>query len=124
MAWCFEDERTDETDLLLDRVLEEGAWVPNLWVYEVANVLAVGLRRGRLTQEDCHTVIGLLEKLPLTEAPFDMMIDTLVSRAEEYGLTAYDTAYLMTARALGVPLGSLDTQLREACTTIGIDVVP
>ena len=35
VAWCFEDEATDELDSLLDRVQREGAVVPSLWISEV-----------------------------------------------------------------------------------------
>src|SRR6185312_16432589 len=48
-AWFFEDERSEATDRLLDRLENETAAVPALWYFEVANVLAIGERRRRTT---------------------------------------------------------------------------
>ena len=31
LTWCFDDERTDATDALLERVVESGAAAPALW---------------------------------------------------------------------------------------------
>src|SRR6185437_4022074 len=47
VAWCFEDEATDEMDALLDRAQREGAMVPALWVWETSNALLIAQRRGR-----------------------------------------------------------------------------
>ncbi len=37
LSWYFEDERTPIADGLLERVAEQGAYVPTLWRLEVAN---------------------------------------------------------------------------------------
>ena len=47
-AWCFEDESDPAADALLDRVATDGATVPALWVFEVANLLARAERRDRV----------------------------------------------------------------------------
>ena len=49
MAWCFDDERTDATDALLRRLPHSPATVPQLWSLEVANVLALAVKKGRIT---------------------------------------------------------------------------
>lgn len=60
LAWCFEDE-TRETDIqLLDRLLGETIDVPTLWRLEIANVLALAERRGRITAGDIATFLDLL----------------------------------------------------------------
>ncbi|HEY5230790.1 MAG TPA: type II toxin-antitoxin system VapC family toxin, partial [Galbitalea sp.] len=50
MAWCFEDEATPPTEAVLDRLREDQAVVPAIWPLEIANVLLVAERRGRLTE--------------------------------------------------------------------------
>ena len=50
MAWCFEDEATNDTDVILDRLLEDEAIVPPLWQFEVTNVLLVAERQSRITE--------------------------------------------------------------------------
>ena len=49
LAWCFADEATPATDVLLDRLADEDAVAPALWGLEVANALTMAERRGRLS---------------------------------------------------------------------------
>ena len=48
MAWYFDDESTDATDALLDRVTSSGAVVPGLWRLEIANAFETAVRRQRI----------------------------------------------------------------------------
>jgi hypothetical protein len=52
LSWCFVDQTTPESDLLLERVRDQGAVVPGLWHVEVANVLLQGEKRGRISSGD------------------------------------------------------------------------
>jgi predicted nucleic acid-binding protein len=65
MTWCFEDEASHEADTLLERVRDDGAIVPALWFWEVANVLTLAARRGRITSGDVATRLALLSTLPI-----------------------------------------------------------
>ncbi len=65
LAWCFADEATPETDALLDRLRQDGAIVPALWRWEVGNVLALAVRRGRLDQSAATDRLRLLDALPI-----------------------------------------------------------
>lgn len=49
--WLFEDEATPEGDVALAAVRLGGAAVPVLWPVEIANVLGIAERRGRLTPD-------------------------------------------------------------------------
>jgi predicted nucleic acid-binding protein len=69
MAWCFEDEATDFTDRLLERLGSESAVVPSLWLLEVANVLIISERKGRTNQAKITTFLQLLGDLPITIEP-------------------------------------------------------
>ena len=72
LAWCFEDEATDEGDALFDRVRDEGALVPVLWPLEMCNVLLQAERRGRMTMGAVSSRLELMARLPITtdmEAP-------------------------------------------------------
>jgi hypothetical protein len=42
MTWCFADESTPYSRRVLQLLLNTYAEVPAVWVFEVANVLAVG----------------------------------------------------------------------------------
>ena len=59
MAWCFEDEVTDDTEAVLDRLRSEQAIVPAIWPLEVANVLLVAERRGRISEAQINRFIRL-----------------------------------------------------------------
>jgi predicted nucleic acid-binding protein len=60
MAWCFEDESSDETWQLLDRLANDSVLVPGIWSAEVANVLLVAERRRRLTRPQARAFIARL----------------------------------------------------------------
>jgi len=65
MAWCFEDEASAAADAILERVRDDGALVPALWVWEVANVLTLAARRGRIGGGDVAARLALMTALPI-----------------------------------------------------------
>lgn len=123
MAWGFEDEATAAADDVLDRVASEGALVPPLWAYEVANVLAVAERRGRVSIAQSGRFTTLLSQLPIVVAePLDP--GALATAARTHGLSAYDAAYLALALREGVPLATLDDRLAGVARKAGVEVLP
>ena len=124
MAWCFEDEASDDTDAVLDRVGEEGALVPSLWRFEVANVLLVAERRGWLKQARATRFLTLLDQLPIQVAEATSDTSALLGAARVSGLSAYDAAYLLLAEVLGAPLATLDAGLAKAAGAAGLTVLP
>lgn len=126
MAWCFADEASAEADLLLDRLRDHGAVVPDLWFWEVGNVLNGAIRRGRLSAADVAARLALLAALPIEtdagSAPRAWR-ETL-SLAQAHDLTVYDAAYLELAARLGVDLATSDKALKVAALSLGLTVVP
>lgn len=120
ISWCFEDEATPATEALLDRLGEAEAVVPALWFYEVANVLVVAERRGRLTEAQAERFIGLLGRLPIRVEPGEAPMSSLLAIGRRHGLSAYDAAYLALAEHPGLPLASLDSPLRAAARRAGV----
>jgi predicted nucleic acid-binding protein len=125
LAWCFDNEATEATDRVLERVANEAAAVPAIWHVEVANVLALAERRRRITQARSAQFIALIEGLEIVvdeETPsraFDRVLD--LARSER--LSAYDAAYLELAMRLGVPLASKDADLCNAAQQLGVSVL-
>lgn len=122
VAWCVEDEASPQTDVLLERVRDEGAVVPQLWPLELGNVLVQAARRGRLSASDIAARVELLAELPVRiddETASRALGDVLpLARAE--GLTTYDAAYLELAMRRGLPLATKDGDLRGAAQRNGV----
>lgn len=120
MAWCFEDERSEATDALLEEVARHGGVVPALWSAEVANVLLVAERRARVTRAEAGRLVALLDRLPLERVEVEPGLTDLVTLGRERGLTAFDAAYLACALSEGLPLATLDGALAEAARAVGV----
>lgn len=125
LAWCFEDEHTPPLLALLRRVEESGAIAPNLWPLEAINGLFVAERRGRLDAMRRRRLQTFLEMLPISiDSETTARVWTVTARlAEEWGLSAYDAAYLELADRRGLPLASLDRQLRNAASGLGVPLL-
>jgi predicted nucleic acid-binding protein len=120
-AWAFaEDHRNAE--LTLARVRTEEALVPGLWWYEVRNVLVIGERRGRLTEQQTgrflRDISGL--RISLDRTPDEPAVMALARR---HRLTVYDATYLELALREVVPLATLDQALAAAAQAEGVSLV-
>lgn len=123
MGWCFDDEATDQTDAVLDSLEHDEAVVPTLWHLEVANILLVAERRGRISEAQAARFLNLLGRLPIRT---DMMpIDTtaVLAAGRRHDLSAYDAAYLVLAERLAAPLATLDDKLISASKNAGVSLV-
>ena len=123
LSWCFEDEVTEATLRIRERLSTERAVVPSLWLLEVANVLLLGARRGRLTAEAAAEFADLLLGLPIDVVEPERDIADLMQLAAEHRLTAYDKAYLQVAAARRLPLATMDATLAEAARAAGVDLL-
>ncbi len=116
LAWIYMEERSEAIASVFDQLIAAGAWVPSLWRLEIANVLEMGVRRGRMDAAFRDATLADLELLPIQTDP-----DTekhawrsTLRLAERHRLTIYDAAYLELAMRRGLPLASLDRELRAA----------
>ena len=125
VAWCFQDEATAYTESILDLVTSGSeAVVPSLWPYEVANVLALAERRRRATWASIRSFLDRLYSLPVRvdEGGMTTAFEQVLSTARERRLSAHDAAYLELAVREGVPLATLDGELRRAATASGVKI--
>jgi predicted nucleic acid-binding protein len=122
LAWSLEDEQDDYADAIMDALAEGEAVVPPLWPYEIANALRMAERRGRITPTDTVRILGLLEPLPIrvSAADHERARREVLDLARQEGLTVYDAAYLELAMRQGLPLATLDDDLREAAGRVGV----
>ena len=93
-----------------------------LWCHELRNVLLVGERRGRLTEQETARFLrdtsGLRSSLDRT--PDELAVMAL---ARWHRLTVYDTAYLELALREAVALATLDQALARAARAQGMAVL-
>ncbi len=126
LPWCFADEATAATNAVLIRLRTgDEAIVPAHWPVEVANALLIAVRRQRISPDDAHQFLLDLESLPMrVEATTKNLVRAGVFPvAEQYGLTVYDAAYLELALREGIPLMTLDKDLRKAAGASGVPLV-
>ncbi len=110
LAWCFDDEATEATRALLDRFEDERAEVPSLWHLELANALAMGERKGRITPARASEFISLIDGLPIVidERTPNVALSSVLELSRREELSAYDASYLELAMRRGVPLATKD----------------
>lgn len=121
-AWCFADEAGEYTRGVLAAFRNARAYVPELWGLEIANVLLVGERRGRISRQEADRFLALIRSLPILvdQHPCMDALERVLGLARDYSLSAYDAAYLELAHRLGVPLATLDARLASAAQDSGV----
>ena len=127
MTWLFEHEATKDTDALLGMLSGPGkAIVAQHWVLEVGNVLLGAERSKKKTPADTTLFLNLLSKLAIESDVHTEQYATTTTLAlgRRHQLSSYDAAYLELAMRLGLPLASLDKNLRKAAQAEGIPVLP
>ena len=124
LAWCFSDEASDYADAVLVALEGQTILVPAIWGLEIANAVLSGERSKRLRQPDIRRFTTLLESLsPVQDVqPVCDHVSNVLPLAREYGLSAYDAAYLELSIRHGAPLATLDGRLQKAAHKAGIGI--
>ena len=125
LNWYLTDEQDREYSVAGFGALgDREILVPSLWVYEIANVLLIAQRRGRIAPERIQYVLD-------TVTDFNLRIDEVVPKsavrltrlASQYALTVYDAAYLDLAMRSSNPIATKDKALMKAMGAAGIQAV-
>jgi predicted nucleic acid-binding protein len=124
LAWCFPDEASDYADAVLVALEGQTILVPAIWGLEIANAVLAGERSKRLRQPEIRRFVTLLESLSLVQdiQPVCDHVSNVLPLAREYGLSAYDAAYLELSIRHGAALATLDGKLQKAAQKAGIRV--
>jgi len=122
LAWVYAAEITEAVRQVFNLVAGNGAWVPAIWRLEVANVLEMGVRRGRHDAAFRDAALADLAMLPIALDPeTDRHAWGATARlAARRNLTLYDAAYLELAQRRSLPLATLDRELRAAAAAEGV----
>jgi predicted nucleic acid-binding protein len=122
LAWFYADKTTPAIRGVVEMLVENGAWVPSLWSLEVANILETGVRRGRNDIAFRDATLADLSLLRISRDPETdkQAWNATLQLAHRHRLTLYDAAYLELAQRRGLPLATLDSDLRAAATAEGV----
>ena len=125
LAWVYSDETTQAVRRVFDLLTENGAWVPNLWKLEVANILEMGVRRGRHDAAFRDATLADLALLPINLDPETdrQAWGATAQLASRHRLTLYDAAYLELAQRRDLPFATLDRELRSAAGAEGVTLL-
>lgn len=85
---------------------------PQLVDYELANAALNKLRRKQATAETAAAALTTFSALDIERQP--TALDGVFRLAAQWGLTAYDAAYLWLAAELKAPLATFDSRLGAA----------
>lgn len=126
-SWCFPGDPTEDTPYsrrILSRLVTDDAVVPEIWGYEIANIISVAFRRGRIAQKQIDEYLQRLKALPIRVDSNDLWTNVgLEANARKWNLSAYDAAYLDLALRKGLPLATADVDLKKAAAAVGIQVL-
>lgn len=124
MSWCFPDEADGYAYAVLDALTGSTAMAPSLWPVEIANALAMGERRKRITRSDTTRFLALIAGLPIDidSETSARALDYVLPLARAFSLTAYDATYLDLAMREGLTLATLDVDLRKAARKAGVRI--
>jgi predicted nucleic acid-binding protein len=128
LSWCFPGDPTEDTPysrLILAKLAKDDAVVPDIWAFEVANIIFVACnKRKRITQRQIDQYLQRLRALPIRVEHSDLWANvSLESLARKWNLPAYDAAYLDLALRRTLPLATADDDLRKAAAAVGIHVL-
>jgi predicted nucleic acid-binding protein len=96
-----------------------------LWHKEIANVLSLAARSGRIPAEKVTAGSRLVESLPVdiaTLTPAEIH-GPVVDLVRWYRLTVYDASYLYIAMRDAAPLATMDKELLEAAPKAGVPIL-
>lgn len=126
MRWLLRDG-SDERLGYAARVLEllelqaGEAIVPGIWALEAANVIVKAQAKGLVTEARATAFIGLLHdmRISVDASTADRALGDTLQLARRFKLSSYDASYLELALREGLPLATLDADLRAAMLQTG-----
>jgi predicted nucleic acid-binding protein len=127
-AWLLPDEHSEAADRAYTclRASTVDAHAPEGWLWECGNIIANGVRTGRVDSADALLMWSVLDavrtrvELSTLEPP---QVRACLVLAMDHGLTIHAAAYLWLAKSLGLPLLTHDESLARACSKQKVPVL-
>jgi predicted nucleic acid-binding protein len=112
VKWYVHEVHTAAASRFLDARFEP--IVPDLLWSEFGNILWKKLRRGDLTADAAHEIVGELKRVSIKTEPVAPFLEAALETAVKLGRTFYDGAYLTLAEHLDCRLVTADGKLYNA----------
>lgn len=125
LAIALEEAGPHAGAAILDRLARDGAVVPPIWRFEVANGLLVAVRRKRLEASRPVAILSEFNLLNIVvdSSSGDRAWGPAFALADRHRLSLYGASYLEVALRLGAPLASLDRALGRAARSEGVETL-
>lgn len=104
-----------ERDVALAQMRGRTLYAPSLIDYEVANVALSKIRRKAVTAAEAQRSAGIFGEMAIER--WDIELASVVRIGEQFGLTAYDAAYLWVAGRLRAPIATFDARVAAAAAS-------
>jgi predicted nucleic acid-binding protein len=119
------DEHNRKSEEMLLLASQSDIFAPALWPFEVANLLIFAQRRKRISGALLPRLSDAIDALPvMVESPLtSRQRRDVIALANEQDLTAYDSGYLELAMRSGSSLLTLDTKLKRAAKSVGVEAL-
>ena len=126
LCWFFEGQKTAYTEAVLECLARgDEALVPAVWPLEIVNSLVVAVRRKGVSPAQLETFVRDLKDLPVEVdlEGVERVYSSVVRISRQHQLSSYDAAYLDLALSEGLPLATLDKNLRAAAKRAGVELL-
>jgi predicted nucleic acid-binding protein len=119
------DEKTQAIDDAFSKIKDKELIVPQLWWYEIGNVLRTNVKRKRIDDAHLKNSFNFLSSYNFTtdaQGGIDY-IKTLFDLALKHDLSVYDASYLELGIRKQATVCTLDGPLKAACVASGLPVM-
>ena len=112
-CWALRDEDHPKATVALKELQHSSCFVPDIWWFEIRNILLTGERRGRIAPEESAASLRRISKLRILQES-DRNGTEILRLARKHRLTFYDASYLELAFNMNLPIATLDSDLLRA----------
>lgn len=108
-----------------ERMKDVSFVAPWIWRLEVVNAVLVKMRRKLLSEAQAIGALQFLDGLKIAFAtePTSRSLERFAAFARPLQLTAYDAAYVELALSRGLPILTMDRNVRDAAKRLRIEVI-
>ncbi len=125
LCWYFEDQSSAYTEAVFERLAQgDQAVVPAVWPLEMINGLVVAWRQKSIQTEQLENFIADLKDLPVEvdAQGSERAYSTVYRMSCRHQLSSCEASYLDLALFQGLPLATLDKNLRAAAKRSAGDI--